>query len=134
MEERKRDVAQEQPSKGIEATLSVLGGKWKILLLWHLMNAPRRYGQLRRLIPDITEKMLIQQLRELEADGIIGRNIFEEVPPKVEYFLTPYGKSLEPALHILCYWGDTHLENIQEQKNKASKEDNHTESLVSDRE
>lgn len=113
MEKRKRDEVQERPSKGVETTLNVIGGKWKLLILWHLLIAPRRYGQLRRLIPGITEKMLIQQLRELEADGIIGRTIFDEVPPKVEYFLTPYGKTLEPALQILCHWGETHLRYVQ---------------------
>ncbi len=134
MEESKVNRVQEQPSKGIEATLSVLGGKWKILILWHIMNAARRYGELRRLIPGITEKMLIQQLRELEGDGIIGRNVFDEVPPKVEYFLTPYGKTLEPALHILCYWGDVHLQSTQTKGNRSPEQENSVESLLPARE
>nr|MBA2677484.1 helix-turn-helix transcriptional regulator [Ktedonobacteraceae bacterium] len=93
MERRKRDEVQERPSKGVETTLNVIGGKWKLLILWHLAIDSRRYGQLRRLIPGITEKMLIQQLRELESDGIIGRNVFDEVPPRVEYFLTSHGRT-----------------------------------------
>ncbi len=116
-------------SKGIEATLRIIGGKWKILLLWHLMDSPKRYGQLKRLIPDITEKMLIQQVRELEADGIVGREVYREVPPKVEYFLTDYGESLKPALLLLCHWGDTHLVRVQrESANEATLEEDKTAS------
>jgi DNA-binding HxlR family transcriptional regulator len=103
--------SEDHRSKGIEATLHVIGGKWKILILWHLMNSPRRYGQLRRLIPEITEKMLIQQLRELETDGVVGRTASQDVPPRVEYDLTPYGETLKPALLLLCQWGDNHLRN-----------------------
>ncbi|WP_371865604.1 winged helix-turn-helix transcriptional regulator [Dictyobacter alpinus] len=103
-----------QRSLGIEATLGVIGGKWKILILWHLMDSSKRYGQLRRLLPNVTEKVLIQQLRELEADGIVGRQIYESEPPKVvEYSLTDYGASLIPALQLLCHWGDLHLQRVQ---------------------
>lgn len=132
MERRKRDEVQERPSKGVETTLNVIGGKWKLLILWHLAIASRRYGQLRRLIPGITEKMLVQQLRELEADEIIGRNVFDEVPPRVEYFLTLHGRTLEPALQILCLWGETHLQYIQAEENKAPEQENYVESLVLD--
>jgi DNA-binding HxlR family transcriptional regulator len=78
----------------VQATLSVLGGKWKILILWHLKDQTRRFGELKRLMPEITEKMLIQQLRELAGDGIVNRTVFSEVPPKVEYSFTAYGRSL----------------------------------------
>ena len=82
-----------------------------MLILWHLIDTPRRYGALRRLIPDITEKMLIRQLRELEQDGIISRTVYESVPPRVEYAMTGYGQSLYPILGALCQWGWSHLEH-----------------------
>jgi len=93
----------------VQATLSVLGGKWKILILWHLKDQTRRFGELKRLMPEITEKMLIQQLRELEKDAIVHRNVYPDVPPKVEYSFTTYGRSLEPVLQVLCNWGEAHL-------------------------
>ncbi len=133
MERRKRDEVQERPSKGVETTLNVIGGKWKLLILWHLAIDSRRYGQLRRLIPGITEKMLIQQLRELESDGIIGRNVFDEVPPRVEYFLTSHGRTLEPALEILCLWGEAHLHYALTTENKALEQENMVEGLLPDR-
>lgn len=100
----------EQPENvgGVETTLQVIGGKWKLLILWHLAVKTRRYSDLRRSIPAITEKMLIQQLRELEGDGIIVRTVFPEVPPKVEYGFTEYGMSLHPLLKMLCGWGEQH--------------------------
>jgi DNA-binding HxlR family transcriptional regulator len=96
----------------VQATLKVLGGKWKILILWHLKDKARRFSELKRLIPEITEKMLIQQLRELEKDEIVNRKVYSDVPPKVEYSFTDYGRSLEPALKALCEWGEEHLKRI----------------------
>ena len=98
----------------VQAALNVLGGKWKILILWHLKNQTRRFGELKRLMPEITEKMLIQQLRELESDSIVARMVYTEVPPKVEYSFTDYGRSLEPVLHVLCDWGEAHLNRNNE--------------------
>jgi DNA-binding HxlR family transcriptional regulator len=106
---------QENQTKGtlfVQATLKVLGGKWKILILWHLKDKARRFSELKRLIPEITEKMLIQQLRELEKDEIVNRKVYSDVPPKVEYSFTDYGRSLEPALKVLCQWGEEHLKRI----------------------
>lgn len=94
----------------VQTTLKVLGGKWKILILWHLKDDVRRFSELKRLIPEITEKMLMQQLRELEKDGIVNRNVYSEVPPKVEYSFTKYGLSLKPVLQVLCNWGENHLQ------------------------
>lgn len=98
---------------GLEAALKVVGGKWKVLILWHLEN-PARFGELKRLVNGISEKVLIQQLRELEADGIVNRKDFQEVPPRVEYSLTPFGKSLTIALSPLCNWGKKHMKRIGE--------------------
>ncbi len=106
---------QEDQTEGtlfVQATLKVLGGKWKILILWHLKDKARRFSELKRLIPEITEKMLIQQLRELEKDEIVNRKVYSDVPPKVEYSFTDYGRSVEPALKVLCQRGEEHLKRI----------------------
>ena len=94
---------------GLEAALDVIGGKWKPLILWHLQTERRRFGELKRLVQGISEKVLIQQLRELESDGIIHRKAYPEIPPKVEYSLTPFGVSLKEALTPLCGWGVKHM-------------------------
>ena len=102
------------PSLGVETALRVLGGKWKVLIIWHLQGTTRRYGMLRRLIPDITEKMLIRQLRELEQDGIISRYTYESVPPHVEYSMTEHGCGIYPLLDALCQWGWIQVQFEQE--------------------
>ncbi len=91
----------------VESALHALGGKWKPLILWHLLEDTRRFGELRRLIPDITQKMLTQQLRELESDQLVHREVYAEVPPRVEYSLTQLGRTLESVLNVLCDWGKT---------------------------
>src|SRR5438067_6626916 len=101
---------------GLEAALDVVGGKWKPIVLWRLAQGPRRFGELRRLVTGISEKMLIQQLREMEADGIVARKDFREIPPRVEYSLTPFGVSLSNALRPLCEWGKAHMGRIQKAK------------------
>jgi DNA-binding HxlR family transcriptional regulator len=92
----------------VEVTLDKIGGKWKPLVLWYLKGKTRRFGELKRLIPNITEKMLTEKLRELEADGLVNREVYREVPPKVEYSLTRYGRSLDDLLERLCAWGKSH--------------------------
>ncbi|WP_422929925.1 winged helix-turn-helix transcriptional regulator [Singulisphaera sp. PoT] len=99
-------------SSGIEAAFDVIGGKWKVVILWVLLPQPRRFGELKRLATGITEKMLIQQLRQMEADGIIRREVFHEIPPRVEYSLTEFGVSLKEVLDPLCTWGHEHMERI----------------------
>jgi DNA-binding HxlR family transcriptional regulator len=90
----------------VDAPISVLGGKWKLVLLFYLLARPRRNGELRRLVPTITQKMLTQQLRELEADGIIERRIHDQVPPKVVYSVSETERArLEPLVQALCDWG-----------------------------
>lgn len=95
----------------VEAALEVIGGKWKVVILCHLIDyGTLRTSELKRRMPNITQKMLTQQLRELEADGVIRRIVYNQVPPKVEYELTEYGNSLAPALQMLCSWGEQHIE------------------------
>ncbi len=89
----------------VAATLHLIGGKYKALLLWHLSGRVLRFNQLRQLVPEATPKMLTQQLRELEQDGLINRKVYPVVPPKVEYSLTPRGESLFPILEAMYSWG-----------------------------
>jgi DNA-binding HxlR family transcriptional regulator len=96
----------------VEATIDVIGGKWKPLILWWLKERTHRFAELRRRMPGITERMLTLQLRELEADGIVDRRVYPTVPPRVEYSLTAYGHSLKAALEAICDWGRAHMERI----------------------
>ena len=96
----------------VEATLDVIGGKWKGVILFHLLNGTKRFNELKRLMPGITQRMLTLQLRELERDGIVLRKIYSEVPPKVEYSLTAFGRTLEPVLLIMRDWGTEFIEKI----------------------
>ncbi|MBY0097350.1 winged helix-turn-helix transcriptional regulator [Mesobacillus maritimus] len=96
----------------VEATLEVIGGKWKCVILCHLTHGKKRTSELKRLMPNITQKMLTQQLRELEEDGVINRIVYNQVPPKVEYELSEYGRSLEGILNSLCAWGENHLTKV----------------------
>jgi DNA-binding HxlR family transcriptional regulator len=97
---------------GLDATIDVIGGKWKALILWELHDGKRRFGALRRGVEGISEKMLIQQLRELENDGLVHREAYPEIPPRVEYSLTELGVSLNEALLPLCHWGERHMDHI----------------------
>ncbi len=90
---------------GIDVTLAVVGGKWKASILWHLAQETMRFSDLQRLFVDTTRKMLTQQLRELEADGLVHRKVYAQVPPKVEYSLTDRGRSIFPILEQMCQWG-----------------------------
>ena len=89
----------------VEATLSVIGGRWKPILVCHLLDGRKRFGELRRLTPNATERMITLQLRELEADGVIARHVYAEVPPRVEYEVTEFGRSLEAILVLMQEWG-----------------------------
>ncbi|MBA5851624.1 helix-turn-helix transcriptional regulator [Clostridium sp. cel8] len=90
-----------------EITIDLIGGKWKPLIIWHLgSKGTQRFSQLRRLIPQVTQKMLTQQLRELESDNLVNRKVYPQVPPKVEYSLTNLGKTLMPILSMMCKWGE----------------------------
>jgi DNA-binding HxlR family transcriptional regulator len=105
----------------ISSTLRVLGGKWKIAILWHLINRTRRFSELKHLVKGVNHKMLAHQLRELEADGLIERKIYAEVPPRVEYSLSEYGSTLIPILNSMAQWGLDHEEKLASQvANSAS--------------
>ena len=94
----------------VEATLTVIGGKWKGVVLHHLQEGPRRFGELRRVAPEVSQRVLTAQLRELEADGLIVRTVYAEVPPRVDYRLSPLGETLAPVLAALRSWGEAHLD------------------------
>jgi DNA-binding HxlR family transcriptional regulator len=89
----------------VEATLGVIGGRWKAAVLFQLSSGTKRFGELRKLLPNVTQRMLTLQLRELEQDGLVRRTVYAEVPPRVEYDLTPWGESLGPILNAMCEWG-----------------------------
>lgn len=93
----------------VEATINLIGGKYKSLILWKLMGGTLRFSQLRKEVPCATPKVLTQQLRELEADGLVTREVFPVVPPKVEYSLTALGKSIAPVLEAMYSWGSAYL-------------------------
>ena len=93
----------------MEATLELIGGKWKGVILWHLTDGPMRFSELRRLMPRATPKMLTQQLRDLENDLLILRTVYPVVPPKVEYALTDQGRSLIPVLKAMSAWGREYM-------------------------
>ncbi|MBA2943574.1 helix-turn-helix transcriptional regulator [Paenibacillus sp. CGMCC 1.16610] len=96
-----------------ELTLALIGGKWKLIILWHLgIDGTKRFSELQRLIPHITQKILTNQLRELEEDQLVERTVYPVVPPKVEYKLTPYGESLVPILKLMYNWGKNYGEEV----------------------
>jgi DNA-binding HxlR family transcriptional regulator len=108
---------------GVEATIDVLGGKWKPVVLCHLKdNGTMRTSELKRAIPNITQKMLTQQLRELEEDSIIERIVYQQVPPKVEYKLSDYGQTLSEILSSLCQWGEFHIAKMHDEGRPVSLE------------
>jgi DNA-binding HxlR family transcriptional regulator len=103
-------------TQAVESTLLAIGGKWKLLILAHLVKETRRYSDLRRLMPQITEKMMIQQLRELERDGLVQRTVYPSVPPKVEYSFTDYSRTLCPMLQAIYEWGKVHALRTRDER------------------
>jgi DNA-binding HxlR family transcriptional regulator len=101
--------AKPHPKCPVELALDIVGGRWKAIVLFHLLTNPLlRFNELRRRLPGATQRMLTLQLRELERSGCIERKVYPEVPPRVEYSLTPFGRTLEPVVDALCSWGLTH--------------------------
>lgn len=96
-----------------ELTLTIIGGKWKMLIMWHLgKEGTKRFGELKSMMPGITQRMLVSQLRELEEDQIVHRKVYPVVPPKVEYSLTEHGRSLMPILESMDEWGKNYMETV----------------------
>jgi len=93
----------------VQASINVLSGKWKVQILWHLSFGPRRFAQIRRRLPQISEKVLTEQLRQLESDGVIARQVAPSIPPQVTYSLNREGEKLVPLMESLCSWGSAHF-------------------------
>lgn len=107
-------LVKQLPAIPAERTLRIIGGRWKVYVLYYLFERPRRLSELRRLIPTASQKVLVDALRELEQYGIVKRKVFAEVPPRVEYSLTRLGASLEGIVHSLCDWGKAHATAIRD--------------------
>lgn len=107
------EVSADGPPCGLDVALAVIGGKWKPLILFHLRSEPKRFGDLKRLVAGISEKVLIQQLRELVAARVLVRRDYKQVPPKVDYTITAFGTTLADALMPLCEWGVRHRSTIE---------------------
>jgi DNA-binding HxlR family transcriptional regulator len=98
------------PGCAVEATLDLIDGKWKGLILYHLLQGTRRFNELRRLLPNVTQRMLTTQLREMEMNGIIVRTVYPQVPPRVDYSVSELGQSLSPVISALKAWADQHID------------------------
>ncbi len=105
----KTTLAESRYSCPVEATMDVIGGKWKLLIIHHLLEGTKRFNELQKAIPAVTQRMLTSKLRELERDGIVHRKVYAEVPPKVEYSMTEFGRTVEPMLWVMHDWGKTFM-------------------------
>lgn len=94
----------------VNTTIDVIGGKWKALIMWYLFQGTLRFNELKKELPGVTQKMITQQLRELEADGLINRKVYPVIPPKVEYSVTEYAETIKPVLKEMAKWGEKHKE------------------------
>ncbi|MBG0807980.1 helix-turn-helix transcriptional regulator [Methylosinus sp. H3A] len=112
-------VMKNLPPLPAERTLRVISGRWKPVILYHLLSRPRRLSELSRLMPAVSQKVLIQQLREMEAHRIVSRTVFPQVPPRVDYEATALGQSLKPVLMALCEWGRRHAAELDEPEHVA---------------
>lgn len=105
----------------VEASLSVVAGKWKLVILWYLRSSVLRFSELRRAMPDVTQQMLTAQLRELEADGVVKRTVYPQVPPKVEYSITEFGRTLDPLVDEMYRWGGVYIAHMRGHAEKRSR-------------
>jgi DNA-binding HxlR family transcriptional regulator len=108
------DQLKRLPSLPAERALKVISGRWKAIIIYHLFEGPQRLSELQRRMPDVSQKVLIQQLREMEEHGMVHREVFRQVPPRVDYSATPLGLSFEPVLLALCDWGRRHAVELDE--------------------
>jgi DNA-binding HxlR family transcriptional regulator len=118
------------PGCSVEAAIGLIDGKWKSVILFHLLSGTLRFNEIRRIIPNVTQRMLTNQLREMEADGLVVRKVYAQVPPKVEYSLSPLGRSMEPVLRALKHCGDANIGLYGKPDESAS----HAEAAVADHE
>ena len=100
----------------IEELMDILGGRWKVFILWELIQQPRRSSELRKSIPPITQKVFVEQLRDLEDCGLVKRTVYPSVPPRVEYEATPLGQSLREILKNMCHWSSENMEKVRESR------------------
>jgi DNA-binding HxlR family transcriptional regulator len=107
-----RRIPEHGESCPTQATIAAIGGRWKIIILWHLYGGKLRFSELRRKMPSISQKMLTEQLRQLAGHGLVTRTVYAEVPPRVEYAPTPLGQSLRPVITAIGDWGRTHADKI----------------------
>lgn len=117
---KNQQILESLPACPVETTLTLIGNKWEVLILRDLMDGTKRFGELRRSIGSISQKVLTSQLRQMEAAGLVHREVYAEVPPRVEYSLTPLGKSLKPVLDALRGWGENYKAQLAAPKRRAS--------------
>jgi DNA-binding HxlR family transcriptional regulator len=115
-----RDSGRRSYGCAVEVTLAVMGGKWKPVILYQLLDGPKRFGELRKSLDGVSQRSLTLQLRELEADGIVHRQVFAEVPPRVEYSLSDYGRSLAPVLDAMKAWGQSFRDKVEGRTESAA--------------
>ncbi|UQZ48015.1 winged helix-turn-helix transcriptional regulator [Bacillus sp. PK3-037] len=116
---RKNNIYPNKEGCPVEFTLDVIGGKWKGILFYHMIDGKKRFNEFRKICPSITQRMLTLQLRELEADGIVHREVYHQVPPKVEYSLTEFGRTLEPIVLQMKDWGDANREVLEARRSNS---------------
>ncbi|WP_339179120.1 winged helix-turn-helix transcriptional regulator [Bacillus sp. FSL R5-0560] len=116
---RKNNIYPNKEGCPVEFTLDVIGGKWKGILFYHMIDGKKRFNEFRKICPSITQRMLTLQLRELEADGIVHREVYHQVPPKVEYSLTEFGRTLEPIVLQMKEWGDANREALEARRSTS---------------
>lgn len=119
----KKNIYPNKEGCPVEFTLDVIGGKWKGILLYHMIDGKKRFNEFRRICPSITQRMLTLQLRELEADGIVHREVYHQVPPKVEYSLTEFGRTLEPIVLQMKEWGESNREMLESYRSNGLLKD-----------
>jgi DNA-binding HxlR family transcriptional regulator len=119
----KKNIYPNKEGCPVEFTLDVIGGKWKGILFYHMIDGKKRFNEFRRICPSITQRMLTLQLRELEADGIVHREVYQQVPPKVEYSLTEFGRTLEPIVLQMKEWGESNRDVLESYRSNGLVKD-----------